>query len=119
MKKPSLYHYRAIVVSVYDGDACTVDIDLGLNIWSRGEKIRLIRINAPELRGKERPRGLTSRDYLRELILDKPIILQTIKDKKGKYGRYLGEIWLVDNDGKLVNINDEMVSAGMAEYKSY
>ena len=32
MKKPSLYYYRAIVVSVYDGDTCTVDIDLELNI---------------------------------------------------------------------------------------
>ena len=51
MKKPSLYHYRSIVVSVYDGDTCTVDIDLGLNIWTLREKIRLIRINAPELRG--------------------------------------------------------------------
>ena len=63
MKKPSLYYYRAIVVSVNDGDTCTVDIDLELNIWSRGEKIRLIRINAPELQGKERPRGLPPRAY--------------------------------------------------------
>ncbi len=25
-----LYHYNAKVISVYDGDTCTVDIDLGL-----------------------------------------------------------------------------------------
>ncbi len=52
--KENLYHYRAVVVSVYDGDTCTVDIDLGLNTWVRGEKLRLYRINAPELRGSER-----------------------------------------------------------------
>ena len=64
--KENLYYYRAVVVSVYDGDTCTVDIDLGLNTWVRGEKLRLYRINAPELRGPERPEGLKSRDFLRE-----------------------------------------------------
>ena len=43
-----LYRYRALVRSVYDGDTCTVDIDLGLGCWVHGEKIRLYRINAPE-----------------------------------------------------------------------
>jgi hypothetical protein len=33
-----LYHYKAHVVDVYDGDTCTVDIDLGLSTWvSRGK----------------------------------------------------------------------------------
>ena len=31
--KHTLYTYKAIVTSVYDGDTCTVDIDLGLHIW--------------------------------------------------------------------------------------
>ena len=39
-----LYQYNAVVTSVYDGDSCTVDIDLGLHTWIHGEKIRLIRI---------------------------------------------------------------------------
>jgi len=103
--KHSLYYYKAIVTSVYDGDTCTVDIDLGLHTWIRDEKIRLYRINAPELRGKERPEGLKSRDFLREQILNKKITIQTIKDKKEKYGRYLGEIWLKDEKGKEININ--------------
>ncbi|MFQ6677266.1 MAG: thermonuclease family protein [Fidelibacterota bacterium] len=119
MKNPPLYHYHAKVVSVYDGDTCTVDIDLGLNVWARGEKIRLARINTPELRKKERPKGLISRDYLRKRILNQSIVLETIKDKKGKYGRYLGEIWVQTNNKNYTNINDELVMAGMAEYKSY
>lgn len=114
-----LYTYKAIIVSVYDGDTVTVDIDLGLHTWIKGEKIRLNRINAPELRGKERPHGIESRDFLRSLISDKEVVIQTIKDKKGKYGRYLGEIWLKQKNDKYVNVNDIMVKEGFAEYKSY
>ena len=29
----TLYHYKATVVSVYDGDTIRADIDLGMNIW--------------------------------------------------------------------------------------
>ena len=114
-----LFQYKAFVTAVYDGDTCTVDIDLGLHVWIRKEKIRLFEINAPELRGKERPQGLLSRDYLRDLILNKEITLRTIKDAKGKYGRYLGEIWIVNTKGKSVNVNDELVKNGFAQYKEY
>ncbi len=116
--KNVLYQYKAFVTSVYDGDTCTVDIDLGLKTWVRGEKIRLIRINAPEVKGKTRKEGLRSRDFLREIILDKEIIIGTFKDKKGKYGRYLGEIWL-PKDGEFLNVNDFLVEQGYAEYKEY
>lgn len=111
--KNNLYNYKAFVTAVYDGDTCTVDIDLGLKCWVKKEKIRLARINAPELRGSERDEGLVSRDYLRELILNKNILLQTIKDKKEKYGRYLGEIW-IESGSKQINVNDLMMKKGFA-----
>jgi len=114
----SLYHYRARVTAVYDGDTCTVDIDLGLNTWIRSEKIRLHRINAPEMTGPDKPRGIAARDFLRDLILDKDILLVTIKDAREKYGRYLGEV-RVEKDGAWLNVNDEMVRAGHAQYQSY
>ncbi|MDI6802678.1 MAG: thermonuclease family protein [Bacteroidota bacterium] len=111
-----LYHYNAVVTGVYDGDTCTVDIDLGMNTWLRGEKIRLYRINSPEIVGKTKSDGIISRDYLIKLVLDKAIIIQTIKDRKEKYGRYLGEIWITGKNGLQKNINDEMVKAKMAVY---
>lgn len=119
MNKLRLYHYRAVVQSVYDGDTCTVDLDLGLNSWIRGEKIRLHRINAPELRGAEREAGLRSRDFLREQIEGKAVVIETIKDRKGKYGRYLGEVWLELDTGETINVNDRMVSEGYAVYHDY
>jgi len=109
-----LYFYKAHVIKVYDGDTCTMNIDLGLHSWIHGEKIRLARINAPELRGDEREQGVNSRDYLRELILNKEVFLETILDRKGKYGRYLGEIWILNNSGEYENINDKMLENGYA-----
>ncbi len=78
------------------------------------EKIRLYRINTPEVRGEERAQGLISRDWLRERILNKKVKLVTKKDKKGKYGRWLADVWI---DG--VCVNDELVKEGLAEYKDY
>ncbi len=114
-----LYTYKARVVSVYDGDTCSIDIDLGLHTWIHEEKIRLNRINAPEIRGSEREQGIPSRDYLRSLVLDQEIILQTIKDEKEKYGRYLGELWLMNENGEYFNVNDKLVADGYAVYASY
>lgn len=113
-----LYHYRALVTAAYDGDTITVDIDLGLRTTIKGEKLRLNRINTPEVRGEEREAGLVSRDWLRERIVGKEVLIETFKDKKGKYGRYIAEIWLPENDG-YININDELVAKKLAEYRDY
>jgi len=109
-----LYAYKARITSVYDGDTVTADVDLGFRTWVHGEKLRLNRIDAPEVRGAERPEGLVSRDWLREKLVGKEVLIRTLKDKRGKYGRYLVEIIL---DG--VNINDQLVQEGLAEYREY
>ena len=105
-----MYEYRAFVRKVYDGDTVTVDIDLGFDVVLKAQKIRLVRINAPEVRGAQRPEGLKSRDALRDKIGNKWIKIKTQKDKKGKYGRWLGEIWL-ENEC----INDWLLKEGFAE----
>lgn len=114
-----LYKYKALIVSVYDGDTVTADIDLGFRTAIREEKLRLNRINAPEIVGPSKPEGTLSRDFLRGLVLNKEVLLKTIKDKQEKYGRYLAEIFIENEQGELVNINDLMVKEGHAAYKSY
>jgi micrococcal nuclease len=105
-----MYEYRAHVIKVYDGDTITVNLDLGFFTWIKNQTIRLSGINTPEIKGEERPNGLISRDRLRELILDKEVIIKTEKDSKGKYGRWLGTIYLDE-----VNINEQLISEGLAE----
>jgi micrococcal nuclease len=117
-KDAELFHYTAQVQSVYDGDTCRVDIDLGLGSWIHNEKLRLVRINAPEMTGPKKKQGEASRDFLRELIDGQEIIIETIKDRRGKYGRYLAEIW-IEKDGLWININDTLVAAGHAVYQKY
>ncbi len=107
------YCYNALIVKVYDGDTVTALVDLGFKIKTT-IKVRLAGINAPEVRGKSRPEGLKTRDFLRDLILDKEVIIQTQKDKKGKYGRYIGVIYLKDE-----NINELLVEKQLAVKKEY
>ena len=104
------YQYRAVITEVYDGDTVTADIDLGFNTWRRGEKLRLHGIDAPEVRGAERPQGLKSRDALRERLLGREVTVCTIKDETGKYGRYLVRIY---DGGNPINL--WLVDAGYAD----
>jgi micrococcal nuclease len=115
--KNSLYYYKAHVNEVYDGATITIEIDLGHHTFIKGEKITMNRINVPKMQGPNKTMGCKSRDFLCEKILGKEILIETIKDKKGKYGGYFGEIWFPEEDGEFTNINDLMVGQGYAEYK--
>jgi len=108
-----MYEYKARIVKVYDGDTVTAVVDLGFNV-SVTEKLRLHGLDTPEIRGEERPDGLISRDRLRERILDQEVTIKTFKDKKGKYGRYIAEIYLEEE-----NINEWLITEGLAERREY
>lgn len=108
------YTYNALVTKVYDGDTITVDMDLGFGITMKKRSLRLFGINAPEVRGEQREEGLKSRDWLKAKILGERIIVKTIEDSTGKYGRYLAVVYF---NG--VNLNEALVKEGLAEARSY
>jgi len=115
-KAATLYTYRAVIVSVYDGDTLTVDIDLGFNTWMRKQKIRLYGIDTPEVRGEERPEGLEVKEFVLQMCPPgKEVMLESIKDKTGKYGRWLGVIHLPDGR----ELNQMLLNRGMAEKAYY
>lgn len=103
------YYYKATITEAYDGDTVTAIVDLGFNISSK-IKLRLLGIDTPEIRGEERPEGLIARDYVRDLLLNKEVMIETFKDRTGKYGRMLATIYI---DG--ININEHLVKEGYAE----
>lgn len=105
-----IWNYRINNYRVIDGDTIEATIDLGFNTF-RKEKLRLARINAPEIRTDS---GQVSKSHLSEILDGKSIRIQTIKDKEDKYGRYIAEVW-VDSD----NVNDMMVRDNAAQYKQY
>ena len=88
------YMYPAKVVRIIDGDTIVVDINLGMKHVIQKEPIRLYGVNTPEMNTMEGK-------YVKKLVVQmippgSDIILETIKDKKGKYGRILGIIYLLD-----------------------
>ena len=104
------YTYSAAVLRIIDGDTVEAALDCGLSVHVV-ERVRLLGINSPETRGATRPAGEAAAAYLAELIGDGPIFVRTIKDRRGKYGRYLGI--LLDRNGR--DLNQAMVDAGHAE----
>jgi micrococcal nuclease len=106
-----LYHYNSYSLNVVDGDTVDIKIDLGFNI-DCFERFRLYGINCWETRGSERPRGLLAKERVEELLpIGTNIITKTFKDTKGKYGRYLGELHLLDTKQ---SINQLLINEGHA-----
>lgn len=115
-----MYTYKFQITSVYDGDTVTGIVDLGFNI-SKKIKVRLAKINTPEIRTRdleEKAAGYEARDFLRELVAKQEGDLTIKTTKKGKYGRWIGLIYYGE-DNEQICINDELVSTGHAVYKEY
>lgn len=107
------------VVNVVDGDTLDLEIDLGFGIFTR-QRIRLARINAPEVRGPEKLLGNEAESALvkwLEEVEAKDLHLETTK--KGKFGRWVAELWCVSNIGDEYNLSDWMVINDYAIYKDY
>lgn len=99
-----VFVYRAEVVRVKDGDTIEVNVDLGFSVWLHGEAMRLLRVYAPEtFRPKdatEKEAGLKVKAFLlARLTPGEAITIETKKDGRDKYGRYLVEVW--DSDGSV------------------
>ena len=104
-----MHHYAATIIRVIDGDTVVADVDLGFRTFTR-QTLRLYGINAPEIRGFEKQAGLAASEYLKTQLSRTPITVRTIRDRQGKYGRYLAVLF--DAAGK--NINREMIQDGHA-----
>lgn len=116
-----MYEYRAKVVKVVDADTVDVALDLGFkHTWEI--RLRLANIDAWEVRGEEREQGLAAKQYVIERFANMEgeyVVVKTYKDKTGKYGRYLAEIFIPEKTGELVNLNEELVKLGHAQWASY
>jgi len=101
-----MYEYNCKVKRVVDGDTVDVLIDLGFDI-AYASRVRLYGIDTPESRTRdkdEKARGFISKDFLKSWLDKGSVVIRTRKDKKGKFGRILGEM-VVDD----ININELMI----------
>ena len=107
-----MYDYQCTIVRVVDGDTVDVDIDLGFDTWRCGERIRLYGIDTPECRARdaeEKAAGFLAKGFVEEALhVGGTYRLQT--KEKGKFGRYLGTIYLTDD----TSINAALVTEHLA-----
>ena len=117
-----MYEYRAKLVKVVDGDTVDVDIDLGFGIWMKDERVRIMDIDTPESRTRDKVEKLFGKaasarvkELLEEDIILKTQISRDGEDMKGKYGRILGD-FMVERfeDGKQEMLTDVLVQEGHA-----
>ena len=113
------YIYRAKLVRVVDRDTVDALIDVGFDIWFK-KRIRFKGLDTWESRTRnleEKALGLKAKARTKEL-------LESVSSKSGyfrlksyglgKYGRVLGELFIMDKEGKQWNINKTLINEGHA-----
>lgn len=95
----NLYHYRAELVRVIDGDTIDVDIDLGFDRMRTRKRLRLLGVDAPE-RGQA---GYLEAKLFTEALLASATLIVVNTVSKDSFGRWLANVWC---DG--VSLNAQM-----------
>ena len=113
------YIYRAKLDRVVDGDTVDALIDVGFNIWFK-KRIRFKGLDTWESRTRnldEKKKGLAAKARTKELlekVSSKSGYFRLKSHGLGKYGRVLGEIFIMDSEGKQWNVNETLISEGHA-----
>ena len=66
-----MYEYRCKILRVVDGDTVDVDIDLGFGMWMHKERVRMMGIDTPESRTRdkvEKKFGLASKQFVKDMM---------------------------------------------------
>ena len=106
-----MYEYKVYVTKVIDGDTVDVDIDLGFGVMLKKERVRIMGIDTPESRTRDKVEkvfGLAAKARLKELLGKTATLVCKEYDAKGKFGRILGDFTTID--GRMVT--DVMIEEG-------
>jgi len=94
-------------------------IDVGFNIWFK-KRIRFVGVDTWESRTRdleEKKKGKLAAERTRQLLEEvssKPGYFRIKSHGLGKYGRVLGELFVMDKDGKQWSINETLITEGHA-----
>ena len=112
--------YDVTVIKIVDGDTVDVDINLGFGVWLHDERVRIMGIDTPESRTRDRVEDLfgeAAKARLKELMEHGGKLITTEdkdgEDMKGKFGRILGDFY-VEHDGMKKRVTDILVEEGHA-----
>ena len=109
--------YDVRVVKIVDGDTVDVDIDLGFGVTLTDERVRIMGIDTPESRTRDKVEDLfgeAAKERLKVLMKDGGKLITTEdrkgEDMKGKFGRILGDFRI--GDGR--KVTDILIEEGHA-----
>lgn len=118
--------HRATCVNVVDGDTWDLLVDRGFHDYKLA-RFRLVGYDAYELRRgseEEKEKGRNAKEltieWLQPLgvkhifdISHWPLRIKTQKDP-GNFGRWLADLWFLNEDGEERHLGDALVEAGVA-----
>ena len=107
---------NAIITNVVDGDTFDADVKLGYGIIVN-QRFRINGINAPEVFGAEKEKGLVTKKFVAETFLNKNVLI--INKGIDSFRRIIGEIYFINSDNILINVAGLLVEKGLAEYRIY
>ena len=119
--RPALWHYRAKVGRVIDGDTIDAVIDVGFGIEVT-ERLRFKGIQAPEIFGKptddpDYKRGMEAKHFVERRLAENDGQFEVITSKRGKWRRWLADLHLPDAGRTL---SEELIDQGLAaDYDSW
>ena len=111
-----MFEYFCKVNRVVDGDTIDVTVDLGFDI-PHSARVRMMGIDTPESRTRnleEKALGLASKARLKELLKGQKVKIETSKEGKGKFGRILADVIVIDKEGNETNCNQQLIEEGHA-----
>jgi len=107
-------YYECEVLNVVDGDT----IDVRFKIWADitlEKRVRFEDFDTWEMKGEQKEKGIKAKDHLIKLLKTGKVYLKT-SGKTGSFGRTLGIISILSNDG-MMDIKSEMIENGHIKIK--
>lgn len=123
MDDRSLYFMKADLLHVVDGDTVDLRVRLPFDLEVRKKRFRLWGIDTPEMKTNTLTLGREARGRLIWLAQSASdagrLRVQTYLDRRGddhddSFGRYLATLYGLTPSGALVNLNEHLVTAGLA-----
>jgi len=115
MSELKVNEYDVVLLKAVDGDTVDVDIDLGFNVWLHSERVRIMGIDTPESRTRDKVEklfGKAAKARLKELLQEGAVLVTTEEkngeDMRGKFGRILGDFKIPDGR----KVTDVLVEEG-------
>lgn len=111
-----MYEYKGRITRIIDGDTLETSLSIGFHI-SHLIRLRLAGVNTPEKYGvkKGSPEylaGVEASEFVEELLpVGSFVRVKTFKDKTGKYGRYIAEVYF-QKDDQTYCLNDMLIAKG-------